>query len=420
MATRSVAGAIARHVDEDRVWRRHMELAEFGATGKSGVDRPALSKAEIDARRVLIGWGRAIGLVPSTDDVSNLFLQLVGTEPALPPVLVGSHTDSVPTGGKFDGAFGVLAALECVEAIVASGLRPRRSIEVVAWCNEEGTRFSPSLLGSSVFTGARQLKNLRNNVDKSGISVGQALDEVLAATPDIKRRELGFPVAAYLEAHIEQATVLEKVSIQIGVVSGILAKKTIDVVIEGQENHAATTPHEIRKDALVCAADIVHSLNLAMWDDESRTRFTIGIFEVSPNHPFIIPGRVRFQIDLRHPDPDAMRAFGDTVRRICTQHSGRCKVTVADVNDEPTIGFDARIKEQVSKAARELGIPTMLMPSWAWHDARCLQQVCPTGMIFIPCKNGISHNELESAAPADIAAAARVMAEAVFAIANET
>lgn len=389
-----------------------------GGTVKGGVNRPALSREEIEARAALVKWGREIGLQPFVDDIANLFLRFSGREPDLAPVLIGSHIDSVPTGGKFDGAFGVLAALECLEAIAASGLQPRRSMEVVSWTNEEGTRFMPGIMGSAVSVGTRKLAEAGAIRDRAGITVTEALKDVLAAEEHLPRRAFGFPIAAFLEAHIEQGTELEENKKTVGVVTRILAKRTFQIEVHGAENHAATTPGERRRDALTVAANIVHALNQVMWRTDAQVRFTIGVFDVSPNQPFIIPGRVIFQIDLRHPDVPTHRKLGDLIHQICREQAGQCRVTVDEPNDEPPVEFSPFAINALNSAVRELGIPSMEMPSWAWHDARFVQRVSPTAMIFIPCKDGISHNEAESATPGDLAAGASVLAEAAFSLAN--
>ena len=247
-------GLIARHVDAERLWQRHVDLARFGATEKGGVNRAALSREEIAARAELVRWGAALGLEASVDAVANLFLKLVGRDPALAPMLIGSHIDSQPTGGKFDGSFGVLAALESTEAIIAAGLRPRRSIEVVSWTNEEGSRFAPGMMGSAVFTGMRRLDDIRSIRDKSGVTLAAALNEVLAAAADLPRRALGGPAAGYLEGHIEQGPILEQEGKTIGIVTGMQGKRTMRVEIEGEEAHAGTTPRSHRRDALVSAS----------------------------------------------------------------------------------------------------------------------------------------------------------------------
>lgn len=411
-------GAIARSVDADRLWRRHMELARFGATPNGGVNRQALSREEIEARAELVRWGRAIGLEPSTDVVANLFLRLLGREPDLPPVLIGSHIDSQPTGGKFDGAFGVLAALGSVEAIVSAGLRPRRSIEVVAWMNEEGSRFAPGMMGSAVFTGARRREDVESVTDKEGVSVATALDAVRNAEPDLPQRPLGFSVSAFLEAHIEQGPILEIKRKTIGVVTGIQGKRTFRVEIKGEENHAGTSPRSARRDALVAAVNVINALQQAMWDKDDIVRFTIGMLNVTPNAPSVVPARVVFSIDLRHPDTAILRKLGDAIPTVCQASASRCEVNVKELLHDPPLEFPTAIREELIKIVRSLDIPFMEMPSGAGHDARYLHYWCPTGMIFIPCKDGISHNEAESAAKEDIAVGTRVLAEAAYSFAE--
>jgi beta-ureidopropionase / N-carbamoyl-L-amino-acid hydrolase len=411
-------GLIARHVDAERLWQRHVELARFGATEKGGVNRAALSREEIAARAELVRWGAALGLEASVDAVANLFLKLLGREPALAPMLIGSHIDSQPTGGKFDGSFGVLAALESAEAIIAAGLRPRRTIEIVSWTNEEGSRFAPGMMGSAVFTGMRRLDDIRGIKDKSGVTLAAALNEVLAAAADLPRRALGGPAAGYLEGHIEQGPILEQEGKRIGIVTGMQGKRTMRVEIEGEEAHAGTTPRSHRRDALVSAVDLVQALEKAVADDEDVTRFTIGMFNVAPNAPSVVPARVVFSIDLRHPDAQTLVRLGDAVAKICHDAAGRCKVAVRELLHEPPLEFPHAVRDRLAAAATALRIPWRDIASGAGHDARYLHYFCPSGMIFIPCKHGVSHNEAESATKDDIAAGARVLAETVFAMAD--
>ena len=410
--------AIARHVNGGRLWDRLMVLAGYGATDDGGVDRQALSDAEVAARACIVDWARAIGLVASTDAVANLFLSYRGVEPNLPPVLAGSHIDSQPTGGRFDGAFGVLAALESVEAIMASGLHPRRIIDIVAWMTEEGSRFAPGMMGSAVFSGARQLQDILGIRDKAGITVEAELRKVLTAQPLLPQRPLGTKAAAFLEAHIEQGPILEREKKTIGVVTGMQGKRTFRVQVDGEENHAGTSPRSARRDALVSAIDIVRALQDGMWDREDITRFTVGMFSVSPNAPSVVPARVVFSIDLRHPDPKELRQLGDRIPAICEASARRCVVTVTELLHDPPLEFPRAIRETIRSISSNLKIPHMDIPSGAGHDARYLHYACPTGMIFIPCKDGISHSPAESVLEQDATAGTRVLAEAVFAIAN--
>jgi N-carbamoyl-L-amino-acid hydrolase len=241
---------VSQRIDGGRLWQRLMELAKFGATSKGGVCRLALSKEEVQARAALVAWAKSIGLRPSVDAAANLFLALEGREPQLPPLLIGSHIDSQPTGGKFDGAYGVLAGFEAVHAISEHTNRPRRTIEVVAWMNEEGSRFAPGMMGSAVFTGKRTLADILPIKDRAGSTVESALRVVLDAERDIPRRPMGFPIAGFLEAHIEQGTTPQAQGCTAGVVTGIQGKRTFRVDIIGEESHAGTTPRRTRRDAL--------------------------------------------------------------------------------------------------------------------------------------------------------------------------
>ncbi|MCZ7659485.1 MAG: hydantoinase/carbamoylase family amidase [Xanthobacteraceae bacterium] len=304
-----------------------MALARFGALANGGVNRQALSEEEIAARAELVRWGRAIGLAPFTDAAGNLFLRLEGRDPSLPPVLVGSHIDSQPSGGKFDGVFGVLAALEVQEAFLASGRTPLRAIETVAWMNEEGSRFAPGMMGSALYAGARQVAEVLAVRDAAGESVETALKALLARDVDVPQRALGRPAAAFLEAHIEQGPVLELEGKTVGVVTGIQGKRTFRVTVTGEENHAGTAPRSVRRDALLAAAAMIGALDAAMRDAEDVTRFTVGRLEVTPNAPSVVPAKAVFSIDLRHPDAGTLQRLGDRIAEICRAQAGpaRCR-----------------------------------------------------------------------------------------------
>jgi N-carbamoyl-L-amino-acid hydrolase len=414
----NAAGAVAGHVRGDRLWDRLTVLGKFGATERGGVNRQALSDEEIAARAQLVRWAEAIGLEPSTDPLANLFLSCKGADPGLPAVLIGSHIDSQPTGGKFDGAFGVLAALEAVEAIVARGVRPRRTIEVVAWMNEEGSRFAPGMMGSAGFSGVRKLDDILAVRDQTGIAVEAALEKVLSAEPRLPRRPLGTKPAAFVEAHIEQGPILELEGKTIGIVTGIQGKRTFRIEVNGEENHAGTSPRSVRRDALVSAVDIVRALHEALWDDADVVRLTVGMFTVSPNVPSVVPARVVFSIDLRHPEAGKLRELGDAIAEVCRNACGRCAVAVQELLYDPPLEFPLAIRQTIRSAATALRVPWMDIPSGAGHDARYLHYLCPTGMIFIPCKGGISHNEAESVLERHAVDGARILAEVAFALAD--
>jgi N-carbamoyl-L-amino-acid hydrolase len=410
---------VSAHVDGKRLWDDLMALARFGAIEHGGVNRLALSSEEIDARRALVAWGREFGAEAGVDDAANLYLRLEGREPALPPLLTGSHIDTQPTGGKFDGAYGVVAGIAALRAIAASGRRPKRSVEVVAWMNEEGSRFAPGMMGSAVFTGKRTMEEILAVRDRSGISVREAIAPVLKEEAQLARRPTGYPVSAYVEAHIEQGPTLEAQNKVIGVVTGIGGKRTFRVEVQGEPAHAGTSARRDRRDALVSAVAIVDALQKAMWDEADTVRFTIGMFTVTPNAPSVVPSRVVFAIDLRHDDDDTVRRLGELVPVICERARGRCSVNVVPLLYDPPLHFPASMRRRVADAAAALGIPAMELPSPAGHDSRYLHYHCPTGMVFIPCKEGISHNEAESITAADAEAGARVLADVLYGLADE-
>lgn len=409
---------VADHVVRDRLWQRHMQLARHGATAANGVNRQALSAAEIAARRELIAWGAELGLTPHTDAAGNFFLRLEGRDPAAAPVLSGSHLDSQPTGGKFDGVYGVLAALEAVQAIRESGVTPGRAIEVVAWMNEEGSRFAPGMMGSAAYAGDAMLTDLLTVRDAEGISVEQGLADMARAFPQVPERALGRPVAAYVEAHIEQGPVLEKEGFGIGVVTGIQGKRTFRVAVSGEDAHAGTAALHDRKDALLAATAIIQALSKALHDDADIVKFTVGRLEVKPNAPSVVAGHAQFSIDLRHPVESRLRELGDRVAGICAANAGPCAVVVDELVTAMPLEFPLTMQAEVRDAAKRLGLRSMDLPSAAGHDSRYLHGICPTAMIFVPCKDGISHNEAESATADDLYDGARVLAETLLSLAE--
>ncbi|MCE2521313.1 MAG: M20 family metallo-hydrolase [Alphaproteobacteria bacterium] len=400
-------------VDVDRLWRRLMRLAEFGATSAGGVNRQALSEEEIAARKTLAAWAREAGLNVLNDPIGNMFFRLEGADPDAAPVLSGSHIDSQPTGGKFDGTFGVLAALEALCALALSARKPRRSIEAVAWTNEEGSRFAPGMMGSEAFTGQRALERMLAVEDVDGTSVRSALAQVIAAEPEISCRPLGFPVHAYVEAHIEQGPILEREETSIGVVSGIQGSRRFRVTVTGEAAHAGTTPRRDRKDAVLAAVGMINALAGLVCDPED-VMFTVGLFRVQPNAPSVVPREAYFSIDLRHPDNDVLTRLGDAVSDCCHANRGACTVGVEEIAHAPSLGFPGSLRETISAAAERLELSWREIPSAAGHDARQLHYHCDSGMIFIPCRDGISHNESEWTEPHR----SRVLADVLWELAD--
>jgi N-carbamoyl-L-amino-acid hydrolase len=408
---------VSDFVNGARLWARHMELARFGARDDGGVDRPTLSAVEGDARAQVIAWGRAIGLKPFTDGVANLFLRYEGRDPALSPVVAGSHIDSQPTGGKFDGVFGVLAALEAVEAMVVRGEKPLRAIEVVAWTNEEGARFAPGMTGSDVFTGTKSLDQVLPILDAEGITISDAMKAILAGDRDVPLRPFGFPIAAYIEPHIEQASVLEKAGVPIGVVTGIQGTRRYRVRVTGKAAHAGTALRRDRRDAVMAAVRMIQAMDEAAMEP-ADTLLTVGLFQVTPNAPSVVPAEVLFSIDLRHPDNAVVDRVDGDIRRIVEEHRGACAVELRQIQHSPSLNFSSAVRDAITAAAAARGIPAMDVYSAAGHDARQLHYVCPAGMIFVPCRGGISHNPEEWAEPEHLAAGAQVLADVLWDLAN--
>jgi N-carbamoyl-L-amino-acid hydrolase len=399
------------YVDSDRLWQRHMTMATHGATASGGVKRLALTPEEAAARGQMMAWAAPLKLEVSTDAAGNVFFRLPGSDADAPAVLTGSHLDTQPTGGKFDGVYGVLAGLEAVEAIIAAGIKPRRPIDIVAWMNEEGSRFAPGMMGSAAFAGARPLDKVLRSKDADGVTVSDALEQTNRLAPDIPLRPLGGPVHAYVEAHIEQGPILEREGYSVGVVTGIQGKRTFRVVVKGEAAHAGTAPRRKRKDALLAAVEMIRALNLLLRDDADIVKFTVGRLVVVPNAPSVVPSEASFSIDLRHPRSDELIRLGDRIATICMANAGPCEVEVEELSSALSLEFPSSVRDCIRGAADRIGIRSMDIHSAAGHDARYLHDICPSGMIFIPCHLGITHNEAESALASDMADGARVLTE---------
>ena len=409
----------ALRVDEQRLWQRHTEMAKIGAIPGNGVNRAALSKEDIVARKLLLSWATKRNFAISVDPIGNLFVRRAGSDANATPVMTGSHMDSQPRGGRFDGIYGVLAGLEALEAMDEAGVTTRRPIEVVAWTNEEGGRFAPCTMGSMVFTGARPLADVLDVTDNEGIKLKDALAETLAATPEAKKRQFRSPAAAYIEAHIEQGPLLENAQKTIGVVTGIQGLRWFNVEVFGKTDHAGTTPLALRKDAVRDAIAIINALTELAHDPADVTRFTVGRMLVTPNSPNSVASHVLFSVDLRHPDPQTVARLGAAVEPLARKAAKFCEVKVTPtLHDDPCV-FNTDVAGAVEAAARELELPYMRLSSGASHDAMYMARVCPTAMIFVPCEKGISHNEAENATPGDLAAGARVLTAALIQLANQ-
>lgn len=399
-------------VSEQRQWDRLMAMARIGAIAGNGVNRACLTALDRDARRLLIGWATEAGATVSVDAAANLWLRREGTDPAAAPVLTGSHMDTQPEGGRFDGIYGVMAGLEVLAALHDAGITTRRPIEVVAWTNEEGGRFAPGCMGSMAWSGHRRVTDFADIADPDGVRFADALAEHLAAEADLPRRKLGSRPHAYVEAHIEQGPRLEAEHLDIGVVTGIQGSRWFTVTLSGETAHAGTTPLRLRRDAVQDMVRAITALNALMDDPDDVLRFTVGRITVEPNTSNSVAGKARFTIDLRHPDAAVLRARGDA---IATTVPG---AEVSEVFTAMPIVFDPAVVDAVERAADNLGLRHRRIPSGAFHDAQFAAPVCPSGMIFVPCRKGISHNPAEYAEPAWLGAGTKVLARTLLDLAG--
>ncbi len=409
----------ANAVREDRLWQRHADMAKLGGTPKGGVNRQALSPEDAAARNLLASWAKARGFSIFTDTIGNLFVRREGSEPAALPVLSGSHMDSQPTGGRFDGMYGVLAAFEALEALEDAGVRTRRPVMAVAWTNEEGSRFQPGAMGSAVFAGRNKLEDMLAVKDWDGMALSDALADTMKAAPaPMREGKPGFPLDFYVEVHIEQGPRLENERKIIGVVTGIQGSRRYIVHTEGEEAHAGTTPRANRKDAFAAATRIAAAMYEATADADDTLRFTIGRVEVHPGSPNTVPGKASFTIDMRHPQDVVLEAHEKKLLDIVAARAAPCIARIDRVTAVAPTDFDRRVIDLVRAKADTLKLSNMDMPSGAGHDAMHIAKLCPAGMIFVPCERGVSHNESENATPADLAAGARVLVEVLVELAN--
>jgi N-carbamoyl-L-amino-acid hydrolase len=400
-------------INSERLWQSLMDLAALGATVKGGVCRLALTDLDRQARDLFVQWCEAAGCDVSVDAIGNIFARRPGTDPSRPPVMTGSHIDTQPTGGKFDGCFGVMAGLEVIRTLNDLGVQTEAPIEVVVWTNEEGSRFPPCMMGSGVFAGKFDLQETLDKVDAEGLSVGAELQRIGYAGA---RPVLGHAVGAYFEAHIEQGPVLEDQATTIGVVMGCLGQKWFDLTLTGVEAHAGPTPMHLRKDALVGAAQVISAVNRIAHANQPHACGTVGCLNLHPGSRNVIPGQVHMTLDFRHLEPAKLQGMVDEISAVieatCAQHGLSFELT--PTADFPPLYFDQICVDAVRKGARSLGLSHMDIVSGAGHDAIFVAELGPAGMIFVPCEGGISHNEIENAAPADLAAGCAVLLRAML------
>ncbi|WP_191058084.1 M20 family metallo-hydrolase [Geminicoccus harenae] len=405
------------HIDGQRFWDSLMEMAKIGATPKGGCNRQTLTDLDKQGRELFRSWVEAIGCTVEVDEMGNMFARRPGKRDDLPPVVIGSHLDTQPTGGKFDGVAGVLCGLEVLRTLHDAGYETDHPVMVVNWTNEEGARFSPAMVSSGVWAGVLDRDWAYGLKDRDGKTFGEELARI------------GFkgdkPCQAadwkcHFELHIEQGPILEAEDKQIGVVTGVQGIRWLDVTITGKESHAGSTPMPRRQDALVAASKVIIAL------DEIARRYppaavaTVGEIKIAKPSRNVIPGEVWFTVDLRHPETATVDAMERDLRAAVEAACARDELPfqVERLWDSPPVEFHPDCIEAVENAAQEAGYRHRRIVSGPGHDSAYTARKVPTSMIFIPCKDGLSHNEEESAKPEDLAAGCEVMLRAVLTMAQ--
>ncbi|MDR3441028.1 Zn-dependent hydrolase [Telmatospirillum sp.] len=404
-------------ISQRRLWASLMEMASIGPGDSGGSCRLALSDEDRAGRDRFASWCRDAGCEVIADQVGNLFAKRRGRQSNLPPVVMGSHLDTQPSGGRFDGVFGVLAGLEVLRSLNDQGIDTLRPLELAVWTNEEGARFSPPMLGSGAFSGVFSQKQVLDTVSQDGARLGDELRRIgyagSASTTD-------HPMTAYLEAHIEQGPVLEAEGLEIGVVTGAQGQRWFEVTVTGQEAHSGPTPMGMRRDALVTAARMVDAVYRLAMEIGGEACATVGILDVFPHSRNVVPGRVWFTVDLRHPDDLVLGRMESQFRACLAEQAtlGGCGLDISPFWSFPATHFAPVLVDRVERAAGSFGFRHRRIVSGAGHDAVYVARRIPTAMIFIPCIDGISHNQSEAITAGDAGHGAAVLHAVALATAN--
>ena len=399
-------------IDGARLWDELMETAAIGATAKGGINRLTLTDLDRQVRDWFKVRAEKLGCTVTVDSMGAMFARRPGRAD-IPPIAMGSHLDTQPTGGKFDGVLGVLGALEALRTLVEAGYETFAPIEVVNWTNEEGARFAPAMVSSGVFAGAFDAAWASARQDAAGVTFGQALDAIGYRGA---QRCGDHPLSAFFELHIEQGPILEAEDKSIGIVTGIQGIRWFEATIRGQDAHTGATPMHLRKNALLGAARIVERVNAIALAHPPQAVGTVGRLDVKPNSPNVVPGEVFFMVDLRHPDAATLDAMEKAVNAAAHEESAKLglEVEIKTIFDQPPVRFDPDCIACVRESARAAGLSAREMVSGAGHDAGYVSRVAPAAMVFVPCRGGISHNEAEYSAPEHCSAGAQVLLQAVL------
>lgn len=405
-------------IDEDRLWASIMRSAEIGAGSRGGLRRLALGDEDKQMRDMLAQWATSSGYALRIDRLGSMFLRREGREPGLAPVLIGSHLDTQAGGGRFDGILGVLAGLEVLRTLDAAGITTRRPIEVVNWTNEEGARFVPPMMASLVFAGKESVEWALARSDKNGTTIGAELRRIgYAGSEPVGGREID----AYFELHIEQGPRLDAAGVPVGIVTGGFPTRGMRIEVRGETAHVGPTPMQRRRNALVGAAHVAVAIDEIGWrQSASEGKTTAARLDLVPNLPGIISERATLYCDMRHPEAEilaVMEAEVGVAIADCARRS-RCEIEIAETWGFGGFTFDEGLVALIRDAAGQLGHPTMDLRSEAGHDAYHMVAVCPSAMIFAPCRGGITHNEAEDMSRADMVPSANVLLQAVLARAD--
>ena len=407
-------------IDADRFRERFESYSEFGATDDDGLHRLALSGADREARDRFVADIQAAGLDVRVDELGNVFGRYPGRNPDAAPVLVGSHLDSQPYGGRYDGQLGVLTALEAVQTIAESDVEPDRPLEVVNWTNEEGTRFQPSMMGSSGYVGFEDVDYLLAATDRDGAVVADELERIgYDGDEPCEPPEAG--VHSYLELHVEQGPTLDDRDLPVAVVDGVYGMSWLRVTVEGQADHAGPTPMHARQDALAAATDAISEINRLPGRLSEDAVATVGEVSVEPNSINVIPARATFTVDLRSYDDDVVDCGVERIEAEVAAAGDRHGVEAAvdRVSRHHSMAFSDRVRAAADRAIEATGVEATHLVSGAGHDAQHLQTLTDAGMLFVPSVDGRTHSEAEFTEWADCVAGARVFANATLELATE-
>lgn len=404
-------------VNGQRLWDSIMAIAEIGPGQHGGSCRLALTDEDREGRDLFVDWCREIGCSIEIDDMGNIFARRAGRDDSRAPIVAGSHLDTQPHGGKFDGIYGVLAALEALRTLHDNDVVTEAPVEVVVWTNEEGSRFAPAMIASGVYAGLFEKDYAWSRADSDGKTIGEELRRIGYMGDAVCGEH---PIGALLEAHIEQGPILEAAKKQIGVVIGGQGQRWYDLRIRGQDSHAGSTPMRGRRDALVAAAEIICMVQNLAHDFAPQAVATVGEMAVHPNSRNTIPGEVFLTIDIRNPDEDALAAMASELRSCVIDCIDNLELEcdLDEIWDKPPVRFDADCINAVEAATVSLGYSNQQIVSGAGHDACQVCLVAPTSMIFVPCAGGLSHNEAESAEADDLEAGCNVLLHAMLGLAN--